>query len=194
MHFPTRLGLGFLAFTLCTAAGPAQQAAPSPSASERMTLDVVVTPKSGAPISGLKQQDFTILDNKKPQTIASFAALGGPQAPIEVVVVVDIINANLTTVTYERAQLDKFLKAEGGRLTYPTSLATFKDDGITMLGDPSQDGNELSSTLDRQDLGLRDEAKFTGASGEADKRQLSRQAARSFCGCRQDGLCFRERT
>jgi VWFA-related protein len=143
-----------------------------------MVLDVVVTSKSGAPVQGLKQQDFTILDNKKPQTITGFAALGGPQAPIEVVIVVDRLNTTLTTATYERAELERFLKAGGGHLPYPTSLAVFNDNGISLLGDnPSQDGNELSSIIDHLDLGLRDEAKFSTTSGEADKRQLSVVAA-----------------
>jgi hypothetical protein len=38
----------------------------------RIFLDVVVTPKSGTPVSGLLEQDFTILDNSAPQTITSF--------------------------------------------------------------------------------------------------------------------------
>ncbi|HEY2548237.1 MAG TPA: hypothetical protein VGI46_19350, partial [Candidatus Acidoferrum sp.] len=40
-----------------------------------ITLDVVVTPKSGAPVSGLQQQDFTLLDNKAVETITSFKAV-----------------------------------------------------------------------------------------------------------------------
>lgn len=46
-----------------------------------INLDVVVTPQSGAPISGLEQRDFTILDNKVPQTITSFRALRGREKP-----------------------------------------------------------------------------------------------------------------
>jgi hypothetical protein len=36
-------------------------------------LDVVVTPKSGPPVSSLQQQDFIVLDNKVPQTITPSA-------------------------------------------------------------------------------------------------------------------------
>jgi VWFA-related protein len=142
-----------------------------------MYLDVVVAPKSGAPVSGLQQQDFTVLDNKTPQTITSFAALGGPQAPIEVVIVLDEVNTDLTTVTFERAQIDKFLKADGGHLAYPTTVAAFDDAGVTMGDSPSKDGNELSSALDQQSLGLRAIHRDTGVTNDADRAHLSLVAA-----------------
>jgi len=173
MPYSARPGLTLLVLALCSITVSAQQATPpSPTASGRMYLDVVVTPKSGPPVSGLKQEDFTILDNKAAVKIESFAALGGPQAPIEVVLVVDAINTNLQNLTYERAQLDKFLKANGGHLAYPTSLIMFNDSGMTTLDSLSKDGEELSSTLDKQTLGLREEAKFSGPTGEADKLHL----------------------
>jgi len=142
-----------------------------------MVLDVVVTPKSGPPASGLQQQDFTILDNKAPQAITSFAALGGPQAAIEVVVLVDTINADVTTVTFERAQIDKFFKADGGRLAYPTSLAIVDDSGLRMGDTPTKDGNLLSAALAQSDLGLRTIHKDTGVSNDADRAHLSLVAA-----------------
>jgi hypothetical protein len=40
----------------------------------RITLDVVVTDKSGNPVPGLQQQDFTVLDDEQPQKILSFSA------------------------------------------------------------------------------------------------------------------------
>ena len=46
-------------------------------------LDVVVTEKSGAPVSGLQLEDFTLLDNNVPQTITSFEAVDGRQAHAE---------------------------------------------------------------------------------------------------------------
>ena len=60
-----------------------------------MLLDVVVTAKSGAPARGLQQQDFTLSDNKVKQTISSFQAVDGRQAPIDVIVVIDAVNASL---------------------------------------------------------------------------------------------------
>jgi VWFA-related protein len=181
MHFSTSSGFAFLVLALCSTAATAQPAAPaSPPPSGRMVLDVVVTPKSGAPVSGLQQQDFTILDNKAPQTIASFAALGGPQAPIEVVVLIDTVNAGLTTVTYERAQIDKFFKADGGHLAYPTSLAIFDDAGVSMGESPTKDGNLLSAALAQSDLGLRTIHRDTGVTNDADRVHLSLIAAQKL--------------
>jgi hypothetical protein len=64
----------------------AQQPPPAPNGNNKICLDVVVTPKSGPPVAGLQQQDFTLLDNKAAQTIVSFQALQGSTAPVEVIV------------------------------------------------------------------------------------------------------------
>jgi VWFA-related protein len=174
MHLRTRPGFAFIILALCSTAIPAQTAAPpSPPASGRMVLDVVVTPKSGAPVSGLQQQDFTILDNKATQTITNFAALGGPQAPIEVVVLIDTINADVTNVTFERAAIDKFFKTNSGHLAYPTSLAIVDDSGLRMGDTPTKDGNLLSAALAQSDLGLRTIHKDTGVTNDADRVHLS---------------------
>ena len=88
----------------------------------KISLDVVVTEKSGPPISGLQQQDFTLLDNKAPRTLASFQAIDGRQAPIEVIFVIDAVNVGYSTVAFEREQVDKALRADGGKLAHPISL------------------------------------------------------------------------
>ena len=95
---------------------PAGSAQPTPS---RITLDVVVTPKSGAPVTGLQKSDFTLLDNKAARPIATFDAFSGPQAPIEIVLLIDAVNTNFTNLAYERQQIDTFLRANGGHLAHP---------------------------------------------------------------------------
>jgi len=181
MRLRSHPGISLVVLALCSTVLPAQQTAPpTPPASRQMVLDVVVTPKSGAPVSGLQQQDFTILDNKTPQTITSFAALGGPQAPIEVVVLVDTVNADVTTVTYGRVQIDKFFKANGGHLAYPTSLAIVDDSGLRMGEVPTKDGNLLSAALAQSDLGLRTIHKDTGVTNDADRVHLSLVAAQKL--------------
>ena len=80
---PLRISLFLLlpllsASALCAPPQTSQSQAPA----DKIYLDVVVTRKSGPPISGLQQQDFTLLDNKAPQTISSFRALTATQAPI----------------------------------------------------------------------------------------------------------------
>src|SRR5271169_5442806 len=42
-------------------------------------LDVVVTDKSGKPVTGLEPTDLTVLDNGQPSKILSFQAFDGPR-------------------------------------------------------------------------------------------------------------------
>src|SRR5271165_1769405 len=52
--------------------------APRPDGTDgRIQLDIVVTGKHGAPVSGLDPKDFTIVDNKKNQDIVSIHAEDG---------------------------------------------------------------------------------------------------------------------
>src|ERR1700741_2467827 len=77
-------------------------APPAPSVSlkadSRIMLDVVANDKSGRPVANLTQQDFTVLDNKQPQNILSFQALGQTSADsgLEIVLVVDAVNTSFT--------------------------------------------------------------------------------------------------
>src|SRR5277367_4516487 len=118
-----RTRIGFLLFTLlvCSAVFFAQQNTPQPSSASasRIDLDVVVTPKSGPAVAGLQQQDFTIFDNKAPQHITSFQAHNGSQDPVHIILVIDAVNTGYQILAYERGQIDKFLRANGGRLAQP---------------------------------------------------------------------------
>ncbi|MGD0403483.1 MAG: VWA domain-containing protein [Candidatus Acidiferrales bacterium] len=180
---PARLGWAIFAVLLCGAAALAQQnaaptspAPPAPAAStadKKITLDVVVSPKSGPPVADLQQQDFTVLDNNAPQTITSFKAVSGREAPIEVVLVIDAVNASYQTVSVARPEIDKFLRAEGGRLAYPVALVLFTDKGTQSLGSFSTDGNALSAALDDTDVALRSITRAAGFYGATDRFQLS---------------------
>jgi VWFA-related protein len=157
MFIRTPFALALLAPMLCTAAPSAQREAPStPAAASRITLDVVVTPKSGPPVADLQQQDFTIFDNKAPRHITSFRAFAGGQAPVHVLIVLDAVNVPYQSIAYSRGEIDKFLHANGGRLAYPTQLAFFTDKGMQIQQTFSTDGNELSSSLDQYAVALRD--------------------------------------
>ena len=62
-----------------SAAPPAEAAAPRfPAQVEQVTVDVVVTDKKGVPATGLAPGDFQILEDDKPQKIASFDAVVVP--------------------------------------------------------------------------------------------------------------------
>src|SRR5277367_39361 len=98
----TRWGVWSCLYCLSISSGFAQ---PPSSVNRSITLDVVVTDKSGKPVPGLQQQDFTLLDNKQPQKILSFTAVDGGAAtadpPVAVILLVDEVNASFSNVSFE---------------------------------------------------------------------------------------------
>jgi VWFA-related protein len=174
MFINIRLCSFLLGSLLCTAAAIAQQPAPpADAASHTIDLDVVVTPKSGAPMGGLQQQDFTLLDNKAPQTITSFRALTGRDALTEIVLVIDAVNDTSQDVSRERIQIDKFLRADQGNLAYPIALAVFTDKGIENVASLSSDGNALGAALENDTIALRDIGRTAGLWGATERLQRS---------------------
>jgi VWFA-related protein len=177
-----RKHVGFLLVTplVCAVAILAQQNMPPASApASSIDLDVVVTPKSGPPVADLQQQDFTIFDNRAPQRITSFHARSGSQDPVHVIVVIDAVNTAYQIIAYERGQIDKFLRANGGRLAQPMSLAFFTDKGTQMEQGFSTDGNGLSESFDHYAVGLRDIHRSSQYQAN-DRFQLSMTALREL--------------
>ncbi len=170
-------------FGISLVSGLAQQA---PPANRHITLDVLVTDKSGKPVGGLQQQDFKLLDNKQPQKVLSFDAVqrgvaiqGGAAAadpPVEVVLLVDEVNTRFTNVSFERSQIDKFLKRDGGKLPRPVSLAVLSDSGVALGNVTTQDGNALAAELDQNQAGLRSITRSEGVYGADDRLGLSLNA------------------
>jgi VWFA-related protein len=168
----------WFALACFSAVGFAQQPVPPAGPDRHMTLDVVVTDKSGKPVPGLEQQDFTLLDNKQPQKILSFNAVQGPKAdpPVEVILLVDEVNTTFTKVSYEREQIAKYLRSGGGELPRPVSLAVLSDSGISMANATSQDGNALATDLSQNKAGLRSITRSQGVYGASDRLGLSLNA------------------
>jgi VWFA-related protein len=104
------------------------------SATHLVQLSVVVTDKKGAPITGLQKEDFTVLDESRPQEIAFFAPpppqtvastapllpknvftnrfdLKGQDPGIVTVVLFDLLNTSPEDQEYVRKQAIKFLKS-----------------------------------------------------------------------------------
>jgi len=136
-------------------------------------LNVVVTDKSGKPFPGLEEQDFTLLDNKRPQEITSFEAVRGPQSPpVEVILLLDDVNTAITNVAYERQQVEKFLGRDNGALSHPMSFALLSDAGLK-LSSPSQDGKTLIAELNANPAGLRVITRSQGIYGAGERLQLS---------------------
>ncbi len=176
MRIQARLAVLFLLPVLSTAAFTQQIPAPPPPQDGQIHLDVVVTPKSGPPVAGLEQKDFTITDNKAPAAITSFRAFSGPDAPVEVILFIDAVNVGYQTIAYERGQIDKFLRANGGKLAHPVKLAIFGDTGTQIQQDFSADGNAIAASLDRQTVALRTLRRSAGFYGAVDRFDLSMRA------------------
>jgi VWFA-related protein len=138
---------------------PALSHRPPPSVAApqgTIKLDVMVTDGVGQPVAGLQQQDFTLLDNRKPQPILSFRAVDGTTGdgtaadpPVQVILLIDMANNLLHNIAYERYQIDKFLKQNGGKLVQPVTLMVLSDQGVQAQPQPSMDGNGVAGGLDR---------------------------------------------
>jgi VWFA-related protein len=165
---------------------PAEPPLPPPGGTDRqITLDVQVTDKSGAPIRGLQKQDFTLLDDKQSKNILSFqsvdsAAVSTAEPPVEVVLVVDAVNASFQTVNYERGEVKKFLLQNGGKLAQPVSLIIFSDGGTKIQDGSSRDGNVLATLYDQYETGLRTITRSQGFYGAAERLDLSIKALNSI--------------
>jgi VWFA-related protein len=168
-------------------AAPAQPAAPGQSAAtaargatgRRISLDVVVNDKSGKAVSGLHEQDFTILDDKRPQPIASFHANegtgGADEVAVQVIFLVDAVNTSFRGVGLERQFLDQFLRQNGGQLPAPTSLVLLTDtsEGQTEV---TRDGKKLADDLQSKESGLRFLNRSQGFYGGENRVQISLSA------------------
>lgn len=151
----------------------------SPDSNRRMTLDVVATDKSGKPVAGLEERDFTLLDNKEPQKILSFQAVTGSATgdpPVQVVLLVDEVNTSFTSVSTEREQIMKFLTRTEGDLSRPTSFVFLSDKGLTMGDAPTRDANALLASFNQEQHSLRIINRSQGFYGAQDRLQISVRA------------------
>jgi len=164
---------------------PADPSSPAPvNPAKQIFLDVQVTDKYGAQVRGLQKQDFTLLDDKQPHDILSFqavdesAAAGDP--PVEVVLVVDAINASFNAVANERDQVKKFLLQDGGKLPVPMSLMVFSDKGMEIQKDSTRDGNALATEYEGYETGLRISNRSQGFYGAEERFDKSLKTIHSL--------------
>jgi VWFA-related protein len=128
---PGWLGVLPLMAALIPAVTPAQEPQTFHSGTRLVEVEVVVRDKNG-PVKGLTKDDFTVLDQGKPQSIAIFRSFtarravsaplapgtvsnrqDGPSRPIQgaTVVLFDQLNTKIDFKDYERKQMVKFLDA-----------------------------------------------------------------------------------
>jgi VWFA-related protein len=152
--------------------------------SAKLTLDVVVTDKAGAPVGGLTQKDFTLLDNGQPRPLTSFRpvdlAAGTPAPYIEVVLVIDAINASVLTADQEREGIIDFLRRNGGKLPVPVSVVLVSDRPDQTRSEASTDGNALAAKLEDYKTGLRTINRSQQNYGALERFQMSMKALDSL--------------
>jgi VWFA-related protein len=151
---------------------------PYPAAPQgSLTLDVVVTDKSGAPVGGLQPSDFKLFDNQQPQDLVSVQAASAmnPNAdpPVEIILLIDAINPTFQTVAYERQCLAAFLQENGKTLALPTSFIMLTDQGMKIQEHPTRDGKALLDYLNANTTGLRQIRRSEGLDGEMEREHLS---------------------
>ena len=156
---------------------PTGSTTPTAHLDRRITLDVAVTDKSGNLVPGLQEQEFTVLDDSQPKTILSFRAANGStkatDSPMQVILLVDAVNASFQDVGYQRQQLEKFLRRDGGQLPVPMSLVLFSDKSTEIQPVATRDGNSLADSLNSTKSGLRTIVRSQGFYGSQDRVQLS---------------------
>ena len=143
---------------------PAQQAGenvllPNPAAlgpgmdpsQGRVGIDVTVTDAQGRVVTGLTQTDFKLLDEGQPMPLVTFAASSATAAapgdpPVSVILVLD--DPDLLPANRPEAQsdLEKFLRANGGRLAQPVTVYRVTADKLYATV-PSLDGNALADQI-----------------------------------------------
>jgi VWFA-related protein len=149
-----------------------------------MTLDVVVTDKTGAPVGGLQPSDFTLFDNKQEHNLVSVQAASAmnPKAdpPVEVFLVYDAINMPFLFRANQRQLLVDFFNHNGKVLDLPTSLLVLTDKGISVQNRPTRDGTALLRVLDASYWGLMQIKRYEGLDGAMLREEDSLKALSLF--------------
>jgi VWFA-related protein len=127
-----------------------ESAPPDPSQGT-IRLDVVVTDKSGNPVAGLRQQDFTLRDNGQPGKVVSFQAFDGvtamPDTAVEVILVIDELSMPALQLSIAEHEAENFLCRNQGHLAQPVSIYRINGEGLSASAQPSIDGNLLADQI-----------------------------------------------
>lgn len=113
-----------------------------------LRFDVVVSDKSGAPVSGLQPKDFTLLDNGRQQSLVSFDAYNAaekPDPPSEIILVLDALNLSPQQIAAADRDVEQFLQT-AGHLAHPISVYRLNGSGL-FASQQSTDGNSLAQQI-----------------------------------------------
>lgn len=136
-----------------------------------VVLDLVVHDKHGRSITGLKREDFTVLEDGKPQTVLSFEATGSAgsipekpgldaagiqdwgSAPLTILVI-DELTTSFESMAYARFELEQYLKRQPALLDAPTKLLAVNDKGFQEVESYTRDRDLLLKRLRDRRVGL----------------------------------------
>jgi VWFA-related protein len=137
------------------------------TATRLVQVNVVVQDKSGTPITGLKEADFTLLDNGRPQKIAFFSANTPASAPARplpphiftnrtdlkgqdpgatIVILFDTLNTDFEDQSFARQQVLQFLRSFKPQ-DHVAIFALTTD--LLLLHGFTEDAAALTSAVDR---------------------------------------------
>ena len=187
-------GIAGLALVLMPMLMPGQQPSdPLPSAlpvpdartaEGTITLDVIVTDKSGNPVAGLQQKDFTVLDDEHTSPILSFQEVNhsatGTYGQDQLFVILDDVNESLQYLEYARESVKQFLQQNHGQLPYPVSLAIFTEAGMQIQTQPSHDGNAMAAAINALGTPRRLMERSSGIYGSEELLRMSLDGLTSF--------------
>jgi len=125
-------------------------------AQHRITLNVEVFDGQGTFVSGLRLEDFTLLDNGQARKIDAVRAVESdlPAAHVHAILILDTLNTTSKNIVFERKGIEKFLARNHSHLDYSVAVAVLSKMGLG-VSHPSRDGNELISDLERLSQGAR---------------------------------------
>ncbi len=149
-------------------------ATPTPG---QMTLNVVVTDRSGKPVSGLEKADFTLLQDKHPVPIEAFQAWdhSASAPPAGVFLAIDTVNIPYWRVAYVRQAVDAFLRENKGHLAHPVTVLWVTDTGVEVNSETTDNGNLLAQQVRATSGKLRFLNRNAGSWGDIEQFQMSVQ-------------------
>jgi VWFA-related protein len=113
------------------------------------------------------------MDNKVARPIVSFTRVQGKEAPVQVILVLDAVNTPYTHLQYQRDQIAKYLRSNGGALPFATTFAVLTDKDFVLYGAGTKDGNALADRMANTKTGLRTVTRNQGFWGADERMTMS---------------------
>lgn len=171
------IGFAFVFALLATAQQEPQSTNPQGTlsvTSRLVVMDVVVVDRNGKPVTNLDKRQFTVTEDKVPQTIRNFdppsahampAGVAGDvvhsaadlpkigQAPVNVLVF-DEVDTSFHQLAYAREMMEKYLKAQPEVLPVPTLFIAAGYSRVVVLHDYTQSRAELLESVQKHTADL----------------------------------------